>query len=159
MEIENLEQKLLVWGIGFQAEQLIEKLKSLPGQDYFKLDELEAGMKKAENDQKSYEERWKEEIKKEIKIGEIYRIDISDGISGLRTKYYEITELDGEREEIEFNLLERFVGEFDNHLSYKEKERSGFNGELRYGFCECTVKSGSDVRAEYLRYQKILKDA
>ena len=45
MEIKNLEQKLLVWGIGFQAEQLIEKLKSLPGQDYFKLDELEVGKK------------------------------------------------------------------------------------------------------------------
>lgn len=160
MEIENLEQKLLVWEIGFQARQLIEKLKSLPEQDFFKLSDLEAGMIKAENDQKSYEKRWKEEIKKVVRIGEIYRIDSSDGVSGLSTKYYEITNLDGEREEIEFNLLERFVGEFDNHLSYKEKERlSGFSGEFKYGFCEGTVKSGSDVRAEFLRYQKILKDA
>jgi len=157
MKIENLDQKLAAWEIRWRAKDLLEAIQALPEQDYFNAAEVENSIKNVDTDMDAYYKRKQKELDDLLKVGEIYMTTESDGVSGVEYVYLELTGFNKEMEEIECNLLTRRVGEFDNCLEYKEKESLSLS-YVKGDFVK-NAKTGPEVRTEFLRYQKILKDA
>ena len=157
MKIENIDQRQAAWDIRWRAKELLEAIQALPGQDYFNATEVENTIKKVDTDTNEYYERKRKELDSMFKVGEIYMTSESDGVSGVEYVYLELTGFNKEMEEVVCNLLTRRVGEFDNCLEYKEKE--SFSLDYVKGDFGKNAKTGPEVRAEFLRYQNILKNA
>lgn len=157
MKIENLDQRLAAWEIGWRAKDLIESIQALPEQDYFNVAEVENAIKNVNIDIDAYYKRKQEELDDLLKVGEIYMTTESDGVSGVEYTYIELIGFNKEMEEIVCNLLTRRVGEFDNCLEYKEKESLSL--DYVKGDFGKNAKTGPEVRTEFLRYQNILKNA
>ena len=159
MKIRNYLDKQEVGFASLRVSELIKELNSIEGkQDYFDISELEKARDKMEADIFSYIDRTKEELKIYIEVGKIVKIDTSDGVSCLRSKYFKFTSVDFEkRGEIEFEYLEVVHGEYQNSIEYKKKETSRVDEVLtEFRYIYDSPKSGEVVDKEWEKYYNLI---
>ena len=158
MEIKNFNEQIKVWEIEFKLRELIAAVNNTPGQDYLNVQELEEKVKKLQEDQAYYKQKIKDDTYKIIQPGELIKVESSDGVSGVKIEYYQVTEHNEDRNLFYYNLLTVFRGEYENKIEYKVKEyvtTDELCDYLKYK----KIEKGPEVKTEFDHYMEVLKNA
>lgn len=161
MKIKNQDEQFEVTFASAKISELISELNSLKNQDYFDIEELKRIQDRMQEDKAEYIREAKEELKQYLGVGRIIKVVTSDGVSGVRSKYYKFTNIDLEnRGEITYDLLEVFEGEFERKIEHKVKEKEYIDfllNDFRYVYD--SPREGEEVNKEWEKFINLLNYA
>lgn len=158
MKIIDSESYNNAWSVKFKLDELISCIKDLQDQDYLNLAELE----KARDEIKANMEEYKQSLRDKLKVkeGDIFMITSSDGVSGVRKTFYQITKIRTDKAvpDIEYDLLEVFEGDFKREISYSKKE-SGYLESFLNTVSGYKQEMGTQVLVDWNYYTNLLNNA
>ncbi len=158
MKIIDSESYNNAWSVKFKLDELISCIKDLQDQDYLNLAELEKARDEIKADMEKYKQSLRDKLK--VKEGDIFMITSSDGVSGVRKTFYQITKIRTDKAvpDIEYDLLEVFEGDFKREISYSKKE-SGYLESFLNTVSGYKQKMGTQVLVDWNYYTNLLNNA
>ena len=132
---------------------ITEDVKGLKKQDYIDPKILDDKIEKLKKDLEAYSKNLRDKTPYIFK-GNILRIDVTDAISYVSYKYYEILDLK-DYDLIICNILEVTSGDYEKSISYKTDEKIN-SYELVSEYHTYYHQEGEDVKNQYENYKKFL---